>query len=151
MTLPRLSLAALMCTALATAAIAAAHTDAIKARQQHMKDMGAQMKVLGEMAQDKVPYDAAAASAAAATLAEITAMDQSGYWVEGSDINSGAETKALPAIWENMADFEAKTAALNTAAMNLAGVAGNGLDALKAGFGPVGAACGDCHQTYRAR
>jgi len=59
---------------------------------------------------------------------------------------AGAETRALPKIWENKADFEAKAAALAKAASE--GKSGT-LDELKASFPNVQKACGDCHDTYR--
>ena len=64
----------------------------------------------------------------------------------------GLETRALPAIWSNFADFErlsqalpARLAALREAAAS--GNAGQFGQALQA----AGAACGDCHRPYRAR
>ena len=144
----------LVLAALAGAAIAASHIDpavegAMTARNAHMQLYGFNLGPLGAMAQDKMPYDAAVASTAAANLAALAALDQSRYWVEGSD-TSVEGSRALPAIWENMADFDAKQQDLATASAALAAAAGTDLEALKAAFGPVGAACGACHQTYRA-
>jgi cytochrome c556 len=59
-------------------------------------------------------------------------------------------TRALPEIWENLADFQEKYGALGAAATGLAEVAGDGLDPMRAAFGPVGAACGACHDSYQA-
>jgi len=122
---------------------------AVKARQAHMTLNGANIGVLGAMAQDKMPYDAGMASAAASNLAAIAGLDQSQYWVVGSEAGAVEGSRALPAIWEQPEAFLQAQAGLLTAATALAGEAGNGLDALKTGFGPVGGACGDCHRTYR--
>lgn len=135
-------------------AFAASHLDpalsrAITARQSHMTLNGFNIAPLGAMAQDKIPYDSAAATGAAQNLAALAAMDESAYWPEGTDTSVG-ETRALPAIWEDMADFTAKQQALKDATAALAQVAGTDLDSLKAAFGDVGAACGACHKTYRA-
>ncbi len=149
--LRRYAAVATLSLALAGAAIAASHVDpavaeAIKTRQAHMKAYGAQLQILGGMAQDKVAYDATAA--AAATLASLAATDQSAFWPQGSD-TSVEGSKALPAIWVNIDDVIAKAGALQAATATLATAAGTDLDSLKAAFGPVGAACGACHQTYR--
>jgi hypothetical protein len=58
-------------------------------------------------------------------------------------------TRALPEIWENLADFQEKYMAFGAAAEGLAAVAGDGLDPMRAAFGPVGAACGACHDATR--
>ena len=150
--LPKPSLA-ILTFALAGSAFAAGHISedaarAMKARQSHMTLYSFNLATVGGMAQEKIPYDAAAAASAANSLAALANMDQSAYWVEGSD-NTVEGSKALPLIWTDMAGFEAKQQELATAATALAAVAGDGLDALKAAFGPVGQSCGGCHRTYR--
>lgn len=121
---------------------------AMDARQSHMTLYSFNLGTLGGMAQDKIPYDAAAATAAANNLAAMANMDQTGYWIEGSD-SSVEGSRAKPEIWTNADDFTEKTAALATASTALAAVAGDDLDALKGAFGPVGGACGACHKAYR--
>lgn len=64
----------------------------------------------------------------------------------------GIETRALPAIWQNFADFERLSQALTPrlAALREAAASGNASNfgqALQA----AGGACGDCHRPYRAR
>jgi len=129
--------------ATSVAGFAAAQDDVIKAREALMKDNGAQATIGGKMAQGATPFDAAAAKAAmekiAANAAAIPADFPPGS--EGGD--------ALPAIWENWADFEAKAAALKTAAEAAAAAADQGLEAFGPAFGAVGQACGACHQAYR--
>jgi cytochrome c556 len=129
--------------AAAIAGYAFAQEDMIAKRQALMKDNGAQATIGGNMAQGATPFDAAAAKAAmekiAANAAEIPADFPAGS--EGGD--------ALPAIWANYADFEAKAAALKTAADAAAAAADQGLEAFGPAFGAVGQACGACHQSYR--
>ena len=120
-----------------------AQEDIIAKRQALMKDNGAQATIGGQMAQGATPFDAAAAKAAmlklAANAAEIPA-----------DFPAGSEGgKALPAIWANFPDFEAKAMALKTAAEAAATAADQGLEAFGPAFGAVGQSCGGCHQTYR--
>lgn len=132
--------------ALAAAAIAGyalAQDDVIAKRQALMKDNGAQAQAAGQMVQGATPFDAAAAKAAmekiAANAGEIPALFPQGS--EGG--------KALPAIWQNFADFEAKAAALKTAAEAAAAAADQGVEAFGPAFGAVGQACGACHEAYR--
>lgn len=117
-------------------------------RETLMKGMSGKLAILGAMVQGKAPYDAAAATTAATELAALAAQDVVPLFPEGSAEGDG--NRALPAIWNNMDDFLAKHTVLTKAAADLAPVAGNGLDALKAGFGPVGGACAACHKEYRA-
>ena len=139
---------------LATAVLAESHIDAnaqkaIDARQAHMTLYSFNLATLGGMAQDKIPYDAAMADAAAKNLAAMGSIDQAAYWVEGTDAATVEGSKAKAEIWADMADFEAKEKALTEATAALADAAGTDLDSLKAAFGAVGGACGDCHKAYR--
>jgi len=125
------------------AGYAFAQDDIIKQREALMKDNGAQATIGGKMAQGAMPFDAAAAKAAmekiAANAAGTAALFPPGS--EGGD--------ALPAIWENFADFEAKALALKTAADAAAAATEGGLEAFAPAFGAVGQACGACHEAYR--
>ena len=139
---------------LATAVLAESHVDAnaqkaIDARQAHMTLYSFNLATLGGMAQDKIPYDAAMAETAAKNLAALGSINQAAYWVEGTDAATVEGSKAKAEIWSNMADFEAKEMALTEASAALAEVAGTDLESLKAAFGAVGGACGDCHKAYR--
>ena len=139
---------------LGTAVLAESHIDAdaqkaVDARQAHMTLYSFNLATLGGMAQDKIPYDAGMADAAAKNLAALGGIDQATYWVEGTDAASVEGSKAKAEIWTDMADFEAKEMALTEASAALAEVAGTDLDSLKAAFGAVGGSCGDCHKAYR--
>ena len=59
-------------------------------------------------------------------------------------------TEALPAIWTNRADFEAKAAAFATAAQSMADAAkADDKAALTAAVAATAGACKACHDTYR--
>jgi len=133
----------------ATGALAQDINPAVKARQSHMTLYGHNLGLLGGMARGNIDYDAEAATAAAANLAALAALDQSRYWPEGTDSDTLMETRALPAIWENIPDVIEKSRTLAAATGTLATEAGGGLDALRASLGPVGEACGACHEDYR--
>ncbi len=138
-------------TSLAGAAFAQdAGKAAIGARQALMKMQAYYLGQLGMMAQGKVPYDAKAATIAANGLEAISSVDFATLFPQGSDNAADPQTKALPAIWTSMDDFVSKYADLHKASLTLQAQAGNGLDALKANFGPVAGTCGACHKEYRA-
>jgi cytochrome c556 len=123
---------------------------AVRARKSHMQLYAFNAGALGAMAKGDVPYDAALAAGHAANLVALSSLDLSAYWPAGSAKGEIEGTRALPAIWEDMAGFEGKTEALNAASVALVAAAGTDLAALQAAMGPVGQACGGCHQTYRA-
>lgn len=123
---------------------------AVSARQGQFQIISLNIGVLGQMARGNVEYDADAALAAAANLAAMGQLDQQFFWPIGSDNASIEGTRALPAIWENTDDVFRIWSEFGTAAAALAEVAGDGLEPMQAALGPVGAACGACHDTYRA-
>lgn len=122
----------------------------LNARKSHMRLNGFNIGPLSAMAKGDIDYNADLASSSAANLAALAAMDQSRLWAPGSGRPDFENSRALPAIWENLADVEAKREGLKVATAALVPVAGNGLDALRAGMDAVGQACGACHRTYRA-
>lgn len=122
---------------------------AIDARQSHMTLYGFNLGPIGAMAQGRIPYDAAVASAAAANLAAMGGMNQDAYWLEGTDASAG-NNRAKPEIWTDAEGFAAEQVKFAEATVALAAVAGDGLDAMRAALGPVGQSCGSCHESYRA-
>jgi cytochrome c556 len=104
---------------------------------------------LGGMAQGTIPYDAAVATASAENLDRLAQIDQGRYWLPGTSSEDLEESQALPAIWENIEDFQAKQAGLREAVANLVTAAGNDQASLGAAMGGIGQACGACHQAYR--
>ena len=141
-----------------TAAISAGHADkaalaAVKARQSTMTLYSFNLGQLGAMAKGDVEYNADAASAAAGNLAKLTSMSQMAAWMPGTDNATLGEdvTHALPAIWESGSMIGDKGKALREAVVALEAAAGGGLESLQGAMGPVGKACGGCHETYRAK
>ena len=127
--------------------VGAASADPFEDRKSIMKERGAQMRVLGPIAQGQQPFDANAVLQALETLnANAMAVDVEALWPEGTDTG---DTKSAPTIWEDMAGF--KAANDKYAADVAAALAANPQDlaAFQAAFGPVAANCGACHQGYR--
>lgn len=114
----------------------------VKARMDLMGTIGMNTKILGDMATDKVAFDAAAAQAAQAALVTASADIAAKFETQATD--PVAESK--PEIWTNWDDFVAKGEALNAAATALDA---SSIDGVKAGMGAIGGTCRDCHSTYR--
>lgn len=122
---------------------------AVKARKAHMQLYSFHLATLGGMAKEEIAYDAAAAQAAADSIAALTQISQAGYWLPGSDSGSIEGTRALPAIWAADSEVGAKGQAMADAAIAMQAVAGTDLAGLQGAMGPLGSACGGCHQPYR--
>lgn len=149
-----LTLAALGAAAmLGLAAAAQAQTgaaQAIEKRQEAMKAQGAAMRTLTPMVRGEQPWDKEKAVQAAATLVS-TSKDIPAVFPQGSGPEAG-KTDALPSIWQNWADFQAKSQALSTEAQKLLQLAQAGDEAgAKAQFPAVGRTCGGCHEGYRVK
>ena len=97
------------------------------------------------MMQGKTLYDAAAAKAALEKAA-AAAEDFPNHFPEGSD---QGDTEALPAIWQNKADFDAKAMKLAADARAAAAATDQGEDAFKAAAGAMFGNCKGCHEVYR--
>jgi cytochrome c556 len=140
-------------TALAVAVLAlgatalAAQSDPIAARKALMKANGDQLKIGNEMAEGKRPFSLDDAKKMFATFAE--AGDKAPPLFPDTS-KSGGDTAALPAIWENKADFEAKLAKF-AAEAKAALASTTNLDTFKAQITEVRKNCGGCHQPYRKR
>jgi cytochrome c556 len=106
-----------------------------------MKSLGGNIKKLGgAVAGGDAEAAAKAISAVAAKMPELF-----------KDKEIPAESRAKPEIWDNMADFNAKAAAMGTAADKVAASASAGTlgSDPKAVVGSIGATCGTCHKVYR--
>lgn len=150
------NLSLVACAALASPAAADGHiTDemlkgAMGARQAQMQLYAFNLGLLGGMAKGDIEYDAAAASGAADNIVALSQLDQSRFWLPGSDSASLEGSRSLPAIWQAGSTAREKGADLGAAAIAMQAAAGTDLDALRAAMGALGGACGACHKAYRA-
>lgn len=137
--------------AIATAAIAGGHSGnpAVKARKAHMQLYAHNLGILGAMAKGEAEYNADAAMAAANNLVGMTQISQGTYWVPGTSSDDLEESRALPALWESGSEAQQIGMQLGEAVQALAAVAGDGQEAIGPALGPVGKACGACHDDYR--
>jgi cytochrome c556 len=120
-----------------------AQGDPIADRQALMKSNAKNAKNVNMMVKGDSPFDAAQAKAAFNTWHENAKRIPTLFTAPPP---AGAETRALPKIWENKADFEAKAAALAKAASE---GKHSTLDEIKASFPTVQQACAGCHDNYR--
>jgi cytochrome c556 len=133
--------------ALAVTAVAA-QSDPIAARKALMKSNGDQAKIAAAMVKGEAPFDAAKAHTIFATFADSAAKAPALF---PDNSKTGGETAALPAIWENKADFDARLAKFGKDAKEAEGKVKD-LDSLKATWGGFAKDnCGGCHEKYRAK
>jgi cytochrome c556 len=133
--------------ALAVTAVAA-QSDPIAARKALMKSNGDQAKVGAAMAKGEAPFDLTKVQTIFATFADSAAKAPA-LFPETS--KTGGETAALPAIWENKADFDARLTKFG-ADSKAAQSAVKDLDAFKATWGGLlKNNCGGCHEKYRMK
>jgi cytochrome c556 len=147
-------LAAAAALAVATVGLSAAAANpsienAVRARKAQMQLYAFNLGVIGAMAQGNATYDAATAQSAADNLVALASLSKTIQWPAGSHVGAAADTRALPALWENLADFATKYAALGAGAAAMQAAAGGGLDGVKAAMGGLAGACSACHQSYR--
>ena len=138
------ALGATLTIASATDAHSDASNPAVKARMEAMKVIGAQTKVLGDMAKGATAFDAAAAQAAAATMAAEAAKIPALFEPQEDD----PESEAKPIIWDQWDDFAAKAMDLENAA-TAAQASLTDAGAVGPALGQIGGTCKACHSTYR--
>lgn len=122
-----------------------ADVDAIAQRRALMKANGEGTRAVVGMLKG-APFDLAAVQAALKSYAEAAAKAPALF----PDDSKTGDTNALPAIWDNKADFNARFAkfAQDVAA---ASAAITDADSFKAQIPAVLKNCGGCHETYRAK
>jgi cytochrome c556 len=122
--------------------------DAIKYRQSALSVMGTHFGRLGAMANGRIPFDAAVATANADIVANMAKLPWAAF---GPGTDSG-NTKAKPDIWKEPAKFKELSDKAVDATGKLAAAAKTGnIDAIKAAFGATAGSCKACHDAYRAQ
>jgi cytochrome c556 len=139
-------------TVLATMALAigvtavAAQSDPIAARKSLMKANGDQAKIGAAMAKGEAPFDLAKAKTVFTTFADVEKATN----LFPDDSKTGGETAALPKIWEDKADFNARLTKLAADSKAAAGSITD-LDSFKTAWTGVIKQCGGCHEIYRQK
>ena len=124
-----------------------AQTDPIAVRKALMKTNGDQNRVATEMLEGKRPFNLDEAKKVFVVFAEAGEKAPALF---PDNSKTGGDTAALPPIWENKADFNAKLAKFASES-KAAGDATKDFDTFKVQITEVRKNCGGCHQTYRKR
>lgn len=121
--------------------------DAVKYRKAAFQVMVAHFGRIGAMANEKAPFDPAAAAANAEIVAFMSKLPYAGF-VEGT---SGTEKGTpKPNVWTERARFDEAAKKMQDAVANLAAVSKGGtLAQLKPAFGAAADACKACHDHFR--
>jgi cytochrome c556 len=136
---------AVAAVALGVTAVTAQQQDPIAARKALMKANGQAAGVGTKMVKGEEPFALDKAKKVFATYQDVAKAH-----ALFPETSKTGDTAALPAVWENKADFEAKLTKLANEA-KAAEAATRDLDTFKAQFAEVQKNCGGCHQTYRKR
>ena len=125
-----------------------AQSDPIAARKALMKKNGDEAKAGAAMAKGEAPFDQTKAHAIFATFAD-SAGKMPALFPDNS--KTGGDTAALPAIWENKADFNARFEKFGKDS-KAAQSAVKDVDTFKSTWGPLlKDNCGGCHEKYRQK
>jgi len=121
-----------------------ADQDPIAARKALMKSNGAATKTLVGILKG-APFDLAAVQSALKVYVDSAAAAPALF----PDSSKTGDTHALPAIWDNKADFEARFKKFGAdASAALAAITDEA--SFKANAPGILKNCGSCHETYRA-
>jgi cytochrome c556 len=126
--------------------VAIAQSSPVQQRKALMKTNGVQERIAIDMVQAKRPFDLEDAKKALAIFAEAGEKAPALF----PDDSQAGDTAALPAVWENKADFAARFAKL--ASVSKAAIdATKDLESFKMQLTEVRNTCIGCHRTYRKR
>ncbi|KQR32449.1 cytochrome C556 [Rhizobium sp. Leaf155] len=117
----------------------------VEKREGLMKQIGGAMGALGAIAKGEKPYDAEAVKTAVTTIS-TNAKAFPDQFPAGSE--GGA---ASPAIWQNFADFKAKSEKLGADADAVLAQLPTDQASTGAALKTLGADCSSCHQAYRLK
>lgn len=126
--------------------------NAIQTRQGLFKVLGATFGPIGGMLQKRVPFDAALVEKNAQRIEVLAGMITELFQNDTRQFHGSNKTGALDGIWSSQADFKAKSDELVKAAQNLVAAAKSGDQSqFTPAAGAVWKACGNCHDSYRAK
>ncbi len=123
--------------------------NAVEIRQSIFKLMGWNMGPLGGMLRGNMDFDIERVQLSAERMSALAPMIPDAFATDtrGADV----ETAALDGIWDSQDAFNDKAAALIDALGQLKEAADSGDEgATRQAMGGVGAACGSCHDDFRA-
>ena len=124
-------------------------TGVVKERMEAMKDVAANMKILGGMMKGEVAFNSADAQRAAKTIADHAAKVPE-LFPQGS---IEKPTEALPVIWTDWSEFTKSAEDLRRGAEGLITAAANASTPadFKDPFVEMGRTCKGCHEKFRLK
>ncbi|MHB8529185.1 MAG: c-type cytochrome [Caulobacteraceae bacterium] len=123
---------------------------AVKARQAHMKALGAAGKALVDQLRSGKP-DQAVVKLQAAKI-DAAAKELPTWFPAGSGVEAGVKTASLPVIWSDPAGFALVARQLTEAADKLDVAAARvDMSGVREAAGGVDHACKACHDKFRAK
>ncbi|MEM9633963.1 MAG: cytochrome c [Pseudomonadota bacterium] len=125
-------------------------TGIVKERMDAMSAIGKSVKSIGEMLKGKAPYDLVTIETASEAIAEHGGTALTNLFPEGS---LQTPTEASPAIWTDWTKFSEMAGRLQSSALDLKTLAGQGADkkAVAGAFGKIAATCKSCHEAFRIK
>lgn len=138
-------LLAVVLFALGVTAGVAQNVPVIKERKDHFKGMGDSVKPVAAMFKGEAGFELAPVQSALKTIRDKVEVLPTLF---PEDSKTGGETEALPGIWDDKADFEARFKKLAEAAQ-AAEAAITDEDSFRATWREVVGNCSACHKKYR--
>lgn len=138
--------APLILAALAIATSAFADDDPRHQRHELMESVGDAAKPVGMMLRGEADFDNETLMQSLQVWKDV-AGEFGGLFPEGTE--TGMDTEAAPAIWEDRAGFEEALAKWESAVDAAIAANPDSLDAAKPVVGPVFQTCKGCHDGYR--
>jgi cytochrome c556 len=123
-----------------------AQADPIATRREMMKGVGSATADLGKMAKGEAPFDLAKVQTALKTYATTSGKIVNLF---PDTSKQGGDTHALPKIWENKADFNARFERFGKDATTAQSTIKD-LANFRPTFETLAKNCGGCHELYRA-
>jgi cytochrome c556 len=140
----RIVLAATVAAFAVTAVVA--QGDPIGTRKGLMKEIGGANRNATEMLDGKQPFDVAKAKGVLTTMGGNATKMTTLF----PDSSKSGDTAALPAVWDNKADFDAKMKKFSSDA-TAAAARVTDINSFRTEVGEVRKNCGGCHNTYRKK
>jgi cytochrome c556 len=138
-------LSAALLIVIGASAVAAQNVDIIKDRKKHYEAMGKAVKEPTAMYKGEAEFDLAKVQAALKVIQEKAAILPKLF---PDDSKTGADTEALPIIWQEKADFEARFPKLADAA-KAAEAAITDEETFPDAWKDVVGNCSGCHKKFR--
>lgn len=120
----------------------------VKERMDAMTEISRNVKTVGRMLKEEIPYDGDAVANAGEVIADHAGEAMTRLFPEGS---LQSPTEASPAIWKQWNDFSKMAERLRVSALKLGDSAKSGADrkSIMSSFAEMAGTCKSCHEVFR--